>query len=187
MDDKEKEGCCSGNQGCAGGCGGCGSDNEGCGSGCGCSPAPEPEVIETAEISTDMLMSKIKQMSADYENFRNRSEREKTRMFDIGKTSVIEALLPIMDNFALATKNADTADSFVKGVMMIQNQLNHALEEIGVKKIEALGTIFDIKFHNAVSHVESETAQAGEIVEELAAGYIYKDTVIRHSMVVVAN
>ena len=178
MEDNQKE-CCGGGCGCSGG--GCSS-----GDGCGCSPAPAQEEQPT-QITPEMLMNKIKQMSADYENFRTRSEREKARMYDLGKISVVEALLPIIDNFALATKSADLSDSFVKGVMMIQNQLDHALEEIGVQKIKALGEVFDIKFHNAVSHIESDEAGTGEIVEELATGYIYKDTVIRHSMVVVAN
>jgi len=143
--------------------------------------------IVLEEPAAEVLLNKIKQISADYENFRNRSEREKTRMYDMGKISVVEDLLPIIDNFALATKNADPGDSFVKGVLMIQNQFQHVLEDLGIQKIPAVGESFDTRYHSAVSHVEDEKVGEQEIVEELQAGYSYKDTVIRHSVVVVAN
>jgi len=168
-------------------------DEKKCKGECGCAEVGDcPPVSGTVpgddhEPSTDALLTKLKQISADYENFRNRSEREKTRMYDMGKMSVVESLLPIVDNFALATKNADGNDGFVKGVAMIQNQLNHMLDELGVKRISAVGEVFDIKFHNAVSHIEDESVGEKVIVEELQAGYTYKDTVLRHSMVVVAN
>ena len=169
---------------CKGNCAGEGCENSCDKGGCDCCDAVE---MESCVPQSEALVAKIKQLSADYENFRKRSEREKTRMYDSGKISVVEALLPVLDNFALAMKNADSDDGFVKGVAMIQSQLTHILDELGVKRIAALGETFDIKYHNAVNHIEDEDAGEQEIVQELQAGYIYKEEVIRHSMVVVAN
>ncbi|MCL2169176.1 MAG: nucleotide exchange factor GrpE [Defluviitaleaceae bacterium] len=148
-----------------------------------------PELVEVADAAptAEALIGKLKTLTADYENFRTRSEREKTRMYDLGKMNVIENLLPIADNFALATKNADPADSFVKGVLMIQSQLSHMFDDMGVKKIPTIGEKFDIKYHNAVSRVDDETKGDMTIVEEIQAGYTYKDNIVRHAMVVVAN
>ena len=144
---------------------------------------------ETEQLSdlNQMLTNKLKQTVADYENFRNRSEREKLHMYDKGVKDVATTLLPIMDNFELATKNADTTDSFVKGVLMIQSQLTAALNSLGIEKIEALGQPFDIKYHSAISHIESADHGEGEIVECMQAGYVYKGEVLRHAVVVVAN
>ena len=133
------------------------------------------------------LVQKLQQVSADYENFRRRNEQEKTHMYDRGIMAFAEALLPVMDNFALATKNADPNDSFVKGVLMIQNQLNHIFEDMGMKPIAAVGEVFDTKLHSAISHIADETKGEQEIVEELQKGYIYKEVVLRHAVVVVAN
>ena len=136
----------------------------------------------------DLLAGKLKQTIADYENYRNRSQKENAVIYGRGIISFATALLPIMDNFALAVKSApNPEDGFVKGVIMIQNQLNIMFEEIGIKKIPAAGEVFNTKFHHAVGHIQSETHLTQEIVEELMPGYTYKDTVIRHSAVIVAN
>ena len=145
----------------------------------------EPEIIQ--EDFVQALTNKLKQTVADYENFRNRSEKEKLHMYDKGIKDVATSLLPILDNFELATKNADTTDNFVKGVLMIQNQLAAAFSELGIEKISALGQPFDIKFHSAISHIESDAHGEGEIVECMQAGYTYKGEVLRHAVVVVAN
>jgi len=147
--------------------------------------APD-EMAQMTELNV-ALMHKLKQISADYENFRKRNEKEKARMYDMGVMAFAEGLLPIIDNFALAMKSASPGDNFAKGMLMIQNQLNHMFEDMGMKKIPAVGETFDIKYHNAVSHIEDENAGAQEIVEELQPGYMYKEAVIRHSVVVVAN
>ncbi|MCL2854083.1 MAG: nucleotide exchange factor GrpE [Defluviitaleaceae bacterium] len=133
------------------------------------------------------LVNKLKQTAADYENYRKRSEKEKAGMYDRGIMAFATELLPIMDNFALATKNADHGDNFVKGVLMIQSQLNSMFENMGITKILAVGETFNTKFHNAVSTIEDENLGTQEIAEELQTGYIYKGAVIRHSVVVVAN
>jgi len=136
----------------------------------------------------DLLTNKLKQTIADYENYRNRSEKEKTMMYDRGIMSFALALLPVMDNFALAVKSAaNPEDNFVKGVVMIQSQLSHMLEDMGLKKIPATGETFDTKYHHAVGHIQSETHNEQEIAEELLPGYTYKDVVVRHSTVIVAN
>ena len=166
-----------------------------CKGGCGDSCHPESAqhscckdaVPESGELQVETLVATIKQLSADYENFRNRSEREKSRMYDAGKIGVIESLLPIVDTFSLAVANADQTDSFAKGVVMIKHQLENMLEDIGVTRIVAVGESFDTRFHNAVSRIDSEEAGVQEIVQELQAGYMYKESVIRHSMVIVAN
>jgi molecular chaperone GrpE len=139
------------------------------------------------ELPLELILLKLKQISADYENFRTRSEREKGRMYDLGKMHVVEALLPIIDNFGLALKNADPNDSFVRGILMIQSQFNTLFAEMGVIKIPAVGEIFDIRFHSASSHIQDDEYGEQEIVEEVQAGYVYRDVVIRHSVVVVAN
>ena len=139
------------------------------------------------ELPLELILLKLKQISADYENFRTRSEREKGRMYDLGKMHVIEALLPIADNFDLAFKNADKGDNFVKGILMIQSQFNALFAEMGIIKIPAVGETFDIRFHSAISHIKDDNFGEQEIVEEVQAGYVYRDVVIRHSVVVVAN
>jgi molecular chaperone GrpE len=135
----------------------------------------------------DLLANKLKQTIADYENYRNRNEKEKTGMYDRGIMSFAAALLPILDNFALAIKNANPEDNFVKGVIMIQSQLANMLEDMGLKKIPALGETFDTKFHHAIGHIKTDHQKEQEIIEEALPGYTYKDTVIRHSAVIVAN
>ena len=127
---------------------------------------------------------------AEFDNFRKRSEKEKAGMFEMGAKSVIEQLLPVVDNFerglAVLSEEAKT-DPFADGMDKIYRQLTEMLEKIGVKAIEAVGCEFDPVFHNAVMHVEDEESGDNIIVEEFLKGYTYKDQVVRHSMVKVAN
>lgn len=135
---------------------------------------------------TDRLMRSM----AEFDNFRKRSEKEKSQMFDMGVKSVIEKLLPIIDNFerGLGTFTSNDKDSaFIQGFEMIYKQLMTMMEEIGVKPIEAVGKEFDPNFHNAVMHGEDEAMEENIISEEFQRGYIYRDIVIRHSMVKVVN
>ncbi len=135
---------------------------------------------------TDRLMRTM----AEFENFRKRSEKEKGQMFDIGVKSVIEKLLPIIDNFERglgAISETEKESAFAKGIEMIYKQLLTALDEIGVKPIDAVGKEFDPNLHNAVMHGEDESLGANIVSDEFQKGYIYRDLVIRHSMVKVVN
>lgn len=135
------------------------------------------------------LEDKVKRQLAEFENFRNRSEKEKAQMFDMGAKNVLEKILPVVDNFerGLMTVPADGEKAFADGMQMIYKQLMAELESIGVKPIEAVGQEFDPNFHNAVMQVESEEYDSGVVAQELMKGYTYKDTVIRHSMVAVVQ
>ncbi len=136
------------------------------------------------------LEDRVKRQLAEFENFRNRTEKEKSRMYEFGARDVIEKMLPIVDNFerGLASIPEEEKDSPVaSGMEMIYKQFMTALEGLGVTPIEALNKPFDPNFHNAVMHVEDETIEESTVVEEFQKGYIYKDNVIRYSMVKVAN
>ncbi len=135
------------------------------------------------------LEDKVKRQLAEFENFRNRSEKEKAQMFDMGAKNVLEKILPVVDNFerGLMTVPADGEKAFADGMQMIYKQLMTELESIGVKPIEAVGQEFDPNFHNAVMQVESEEYESGMVAQELMKGYTYKDTVLRHSMVAVVQ
>ena len=136
------------------------------------------------------LEDKVKRQLAEFENFRNRTEKEKSRMYEFGARDVIEKMLPIVDNFerGLASIPEEEKESPVaSGMEMIYKQLMTALEGLGVTPIEALNKPFDPNFHNAVMHVEDEAIEESTVVEEFQKGYIYKDNVIRYSMVKVAN
>lgn len=138
----------------------------------------------------EQLEDKVKRQLAEFENFRNRTEKEKTAMFETGARSVIEKMLPIVDNFerGLATvPEENREDPFVDGMNRIYKQLLTELEAIGVKPIEAVGQEFDPKFHNAVMQTASEEYESGVVVQELQKGYTYRDSVVRHSMVAVAE
>ena len=124
----------------------------------------------------------------EFENFRKRSEKEKTQMYEIGAKSTLEKMLPVVDNFERGLAGTeDSDDAFVQGMQMIYKQLMTSLEEAGVTPIEAVGKEFDPEFHNAVMHVEDESFGDNEVVEELQKGYMYRESVLRHSMVKVAN
>lgn len=135
------------------------------------------------------LNDKVMRQMAEFENFRKRTEKEKTQMFEVGAKSIIEKILPVVDNFerGLAGVDENTEDPFAQGMQMVYKQLMTSLEEAGVTPIEAVGQEFNPDFHNAVMHVEDENFGENEVVEELQRGYQYHDTVVRHSMVKVAN
>ena len=136
------------------------------------------------------LNDRLLRNMAEFENFRNRSEKEKAAKFDMGAKNVVEKVLPIVDNFerGLAAVPEDEKDNaFVKGMEAVYKQFTTVLEEIGVTPIEAVGKEFDPNLHNAVMHDEDETKEANIISEEFQKGYMYKDSVVRHSMVKVVN
>ena len=127
---------------------------------------------------------------AEFENFRKRSEKEKTQMFDMGARSIIEKMLPVVDNFErglAAVPEENREDGFVQGMDKIYKQLMTELDAIGVKAIEAVGQEFNPDFHNAVMQVEDDSLESVMIAQELQKGYTYKDTVVRHSMVSVVQ
>ena len=138
----------------------------------------------------DELEDRVKRQMAEFDNFRKRTEKEKTAMFETGAKSVIEKILPVVDNFerGLAAVPEDEKESaFVEGMNKVYKQLMTELDNMGVKPIEAAGKEFDPNFHNAVMHVEDEEYGENVVMEEFQKGYMHHDTVIRHSMVKVVN
>lgn len=138
----------------------------------------------------DELEDKVKRQMAEFENFRKRTDREKQTMFETGAKSVIEKILPVIDNFerGLATVPEEEKEApFVDGMKKIYKQMMAELETIGVKPIEAVGAEFDPNFHNAVMQVENDEFESGIVAQELLKGYTYRDTVVRHSMVAVVQ
>ena len=136
------------------------------------------------------LTDQVKRQMAEFENFRKRTEKEKAQMFDMGAKTVIEKILPIVDNFERGftmVEEADKDDAFVQGMDKIYKQLMTEFEAIGVKPIEAVGQEFNPDFHNAVMQVASEEYESGVVAQELLKGYTYKETVVRHSMVAVSE
>ena len=136
------------------------------------------------------LNDKLKRQMAEFDNFRKRTEKEKTQMYDMGAKSIIEKILPVIDNFErglAAVPEEQREDAFVVGMDKVYRQMLTELDASGVKPIEAVGQEFDPNFHNAVMHVEDEEAGENIVVEEFQKGYTYKDFVVRHSMVKVAN
>lgn len=133
------------------------------------------------------LTDRLKRNMAEFDNFRKRTEKEKASMYIIGAKEIVEKILPVVDNFERGLAQAAEGDAFAEGMKMTYKQLMTTLEELGVKSIEAVGKEFDPNFHNAVMHVEDEEAGENIVVEEFQKGYTYKDFVIRHSMVKVAN
>ena len=136
------------------------------------------------------LNDRVKRQMAEFENFRKRSEKEKSAMFDMGARAIIEKILPVVDNFerGLAAVPEDKKDDpFVDGMDKIYRQMMTELESAGVKAIECEGREFDPEFHNAVMQVENEELESGTVAAELQKGYTYKDTVVRHSMVSVVS
>lgn len=136
------------------------------------------------------LTDRVKRQMAEFENFRRRSEKEKSQMFDMGAKTIIERILPVIDNFErgfTTVEESDKDDAFVTGMDMVYKQLMTELEAVGVTPIEAVGKEFDPEFHNAVMQVESEEYESGIVAAEFQKGYMYKDTVVRHSMVSVVS
>jgi molecular chaperone GrpE len=140
------------------------------------------------EEKIEELTDRVKRQMAEFDNFRKRTEKEKSQMFDLGARSVIEKILPVIDNFERGLAQAqDKEDPFVGGMTMIYKSMLQELEAIGVKPIEAEGKEFDPNFHNAVMHCEDDSVGENIVVQELQKGYTYHDSVVRHSMVKVAN
>lgn len=136
------------------------------------------------------LNDKLKRQMAEFENFRKRTEKEKSQMYDMGTKSIIEKILPVIDNFerGLAAVPAEAKeDPFVVGMDKVYRQMLAELETAGVTVIEAVGQEFNPDFHNAVMQVESQEYESGMIAQELQKGYMYKDTVVRYSMVAVVS
>lgn len=145
---------------------------------------------DKAQEKIEELEDKVKRQLAEFENFRNRSEKEKTAMFETGAKSVIEKMLPVIDNFerGLAMIPEEEKDTpFADGMNKIYKQMVTELDGLGVKPIEAVGKEFDPNLHNAVMQVESDEYESGVIAQELQKGYTYRDTVVRHSMVAVVQ
>ena len=145
----------------------------------------DPKDIKIAELE-DRLM----RTAAEFDNFRKRSEKEKSSMYDLGVRSTIERLLPTIDNFERGLSNIPEdkeKESFCEGMRMIYKQLVKQLEELGITAIECVGKEFDPNLHNAVMHIDDDSYGENIVAEELQKGYMYKDMVVRHSMVKVAN
>ncbi|MCR5507857.1 MAG: nucleotide exchange factor GrpE [Lachnospiraceae bacterium] len=138
----------------------------------------------------EQLTDRVKRQMAEFENFRKRTEKEKSSMYEMGAKSVIEKILPVIDNFERGLDSVPEEEKdapFAEGMRMIYKQLMTELDSMGVKPIEALGAQFDPEFHNAVMQVESGEYESGHVAQELQKGYMYRDTVVRHSMVAVVQ
>ena len=138
----------------------------------------------------DSLEDRVRRQMAEFDNYRKRTDKEKEQMFSMGERSVIEKILPIVDNFERGFDTVDESDkddAFVIGMQKIYTQLTTQLEALGVKPIEAVGKEFDPNMHNAVMQVESQEYESGTVAQELLKGYMYHDQVLRHSMVAVVQ
>ena len=136
------------------------------------------------------LEDRVKRQMAEFDNFRKRTEKEKAQMFETGAKSVVEKILPVVDNFERglqSLKEGEDNGAFADGMNMVYKQLMTELENIGVKPIEAVGQEFNPDYHNAVMQVESEEYESGIVAQELQKGYMYRDSVVRHSMVAVVE
>lgn len=136
------------------------------------------------------LQDRLKRQMAEFDNYRKRTDKEKSAMFEMGASDVVKKLLPIVDNFERGFKSVTEEElqtPFAKGMDMVYKQTIKMLEDLQVKPIEAVGSEFNPEFHNAVMHVEDDSQGENIIVEEFEKGYTYRDVVIRHSMVKVAN
>ena len=145
---------------------------------------------EMYEAKIAELEDRVKRQMAEFENYRKRTEKEKAAMFEMGAKSVVEKILPVVDNFErglTAIPEADKGGAFAEGMNMIYKQMLTELEGLGVKPIEAVGKEFDPNFHNAVMQVESDEYEEGIVAQELLKGYMYRESVVRHSMVAVTQ
>ena len=136
------------------------------------------------------LTDKLTRQMAEFDNFRKRTEKEKSQMYEVGAKDIIEKILPVVDNFERgldAVPEEKKEDPFIQGMEKVYKQFLTVLESMDVKPIEAVGNPFDPNFHNAVMHVEDENFGENEVAEEFQKGYMYRDSVVRHSMVKVAN
>lgn len=142
------------------------------------------------DILIEELTDKNKRQMAEFDNFRKRTEKEKSAMYEIGAKDIIEKMLPIVDNFERgfdAISDEEKSSPFTEGIEKVFKQLTKALEDAGVKQIEALGQEFDPNLHNAVMHIDDEEFGENIVAQEFQKGYTYRDNVVRHSMVKVAN
>ena len=148
------------------------------------------EKKDPRDVQIEELTDRLRRSMAEFDNFRKRTEKEKSAMFEIGAKDIVERILPVIDNFerGLASVPEDVKEtSFAEGMEMIYKQLLKNLEEAGVKPIEAVGQPFDPNLHNAVMHIEDDELGENMVAQELQKGYMYRDSVVRHSMVQVAN
>ncbi|MBR5377329.1 MAG: nucleotide exchange factor GrpE [Lachnospiraceae bacterium] len=153
-------------------------------------PEKEEEKKDPKDAKIEELNDRVMRQMAEFDNFRKRTEKEKEQMFEVGAKSIIEKILPIIDNFERALTMAgsneeEKQDPFMDGMEMVYRQLMDELEKAGVTPIEAVGKDFDPEFHNAVMQEEGEEGQSGKVIKELQKGYMYRDSVVRHSMVCV--
>ncbi|MGN0290368.1 MAG: nucleotide exchange factor GrpE [Lachnospiraceae bacterium] len=136
------------------------------------------------------LQDRVKRQMAEFDNFRKRTEKEKAQMFEVGAKSIIEKILPVVDNFErglAAIPEEEQGSAFADGMNMIYKQLMTELEQAGVAPIEAVGKEFDPELHNAVMQVENDELESGTVAQELQKGYTYRESVVRHSMVAVVQ
>ena len=148
------------------------------------------EKKDPRDAQIEELNDKVRRNLAEFDNYRKRTEKEKSAMFEIGAKDIVERILPVIDNFERGlTSIPEEAKGtpFANGMEMIYKQLLKNLEEAGVKPIEAVGQPFDPNFHNAVMHIEDENLGENIVAQALQKGYLYRDSVVRHSMVQVAN
>lgn len=146
--------------------------------------------LEKQKHAVEEYQDKYKRLLAEFENARAREAKEATRMYDVGAKTVLEKLLPVVDNFERALQAVSEEDkdrAFEQGVNKIYKQMMVTLEEIGVAPMNAKGTEFNPDYHNAVMHIEDEQLEENVVAEEMQKGYMYKESVLRHSMVTVAN
>lgn len=152
--------------------------------------AQDTEKKDKKDIQIEELNDRLVRNMAEFDNFRKRSEKEKSQMFEIGAKSIVEKILPVIDNFERglgAITEEEKGSAFVQGIEQIYKQFTTALEEVGVTPIEAVGKEFNPEFHNAVMHGEDENYGDNIISDEFQKGYMYKESVVRHSMVKVMN
>ena len=150
----------------------------------------EDKKTEALNENNGELEDKVKRQLAEFKNFRHRTEKEKTAMFEVGAKSVIEKILPVVDNFERGLSGLSEEEKeapFASGMQMVYKQLLTELDNLGVKPIEAVGKEFDPNLHNAVMQVESEEYESGIVAQEMMKGYLYRDSVVRHSMVAVVS
>ena len=153
-------------------------------------PDPKDQTISKQQEEIDELSNRLLRLQADFDNFRKRTEKEKSTMYEMGAKDIIERMLPVVDNFERGLASIPESEkntAFAEGMEKIYKQFQKVLEDAGVKAIEAAGQPFDPNFHNAVMHVEDESLGENIVAEELQKGYMYRDSVVRHSMVKVAN
>ncbi|MDD7209805.1 MAG: nucleotide exchange factor GrpE [Lachnospiraceae bacterium] len=146
--------------------------------------------LKKSEDKAAELTDKYQRLMAEFENARKRNAKEQSHMYDVGAKEVLSKLLPVVDNFERgmdALSEEEKQGAFAQGILKIYQQMISVLEEIGVKPMDAVGKEFNPDFHNAVMHEENEEMGENLVAEEFQKGYMYKDMVLRHSMVKVVN